>query len=110
MMTTAQAISANNLHSRIGLDSPYEEFKELGATLDDLFGRLEAAFQSQRHFVANASHELRTPLTAERALLQVTLADPDAGAETLRSTCEETADAWRRPGTPDRVTAHAGQQ
>jgi signal transduction histidine kinase len=89
MVTTARAISASNLYSRIGLDSPYEEFKELGATLDDLFGRLDAAFQSQRHFVANASHELRTPLTAERALLQVTLADPDASVETLRSTCEE---------------------
>jgi signal transduction histidine kinase len=89
MVTTARAISASNLHSRIGLDSPYEEFKELGATLDDLFGRLDAAFQSQRHFVANASHELRTPLTAERALLQVTLADPDASIATLRSTCEE---------------------
>lgn len=89
MMTAAQAISANNLHSRISLDSPYEEFKELGTTLDDLFGRLDAAFQSQRHFVANASHELRTPLTAERALLQVTLADPDASIATLRSTCQE---------------------
>jgi signal transduction histidine kinase len=89
MVTTARAISASNLHSRIALDSPYEEFKELGATLDDLFGRLDAAFQSQRHFVANASHELRTPLTAERALLQVTLADPDASIETLRATCHE---------------------
>lgn len=89
MTATARAISADNLHSRIGLDSPYQEFKELGATLDDLFGRLNAAFQSQRHFVANASHELRTPLTAERALLQVALADPAASADTLRSVCEE---------------------
>jgi signal transduction histidine kinase len=89
MMATARAISASNLDSRIGLDSPYEEFKELGATFDDLFQRLDAAFRSQRHFVANASHELRTPLTVERTLLQVTLADPDASVETLRSTCEE---------------------
>ncbi len=37
--------------------------------------------------MANASHELRTPLTAERTLLQVALADPDATVETLRSTC-----------------------
>jgi signal transduction histidine kinase len=54
-----------------------------------LFGRLEASFQAQRHFVANASHELRTPLAAGRTLLQVTLSDPDASAETLRSACEE---------------------
>lgn len=67
----------------------YEEFTELRETLDDLFARLEASFESQRHFVANASHELRTPLAAERTLLQVTLSDPDASVDTLRSTCEE---------------------
>jgi signal transduction histidine kinase len=89
IMTTARDISANDLHQRLGLDGPYDEFVELGATLDDLFGRLEAAFESQRHFVANASHELRTPLTVERALLQVALADPEATAATLRATCEE---------------------
>jgi signal transduction histidine kinase len=86
--TTAQAISANNLHARLNLNGPRDEITELGATLDQLFGRLEASFESQRHFVANASHELRTPLTAERTLLQVALADPEASAETLRSTCE----------------------
>jgi signal transduction histidine kinase len=86
---SARAISASNLHERLGLDSPYLEFTELGETLDGLFGRLEASFASQRHFVANASHELRTPLTAERTLLQVALADPDATAETLRATCRQ---------------------
>jgi signal transduction histidine kinase len=47
-------------------------------------GRLRAP-----HFVANASHELRTPLTAERTLLQLALADPDATAQTLRSACQQ---------------------
>ena len=86
---TAQDISATNLSRRLALGSRDDEFAELGATLDDLFGRLEASFESQRHFVANASHELRTPLTAERTLLQVALADPDASAGTLRAACEQ---------------------
>ena len=81
----ARHISASNLHERLDIEGP-EEFRELGETLDDLFGRLEASFESQRHFVANASHELRTPLTAEKTLLQVALADPDASAATLRAT------------------------
>jgi signal transduction histidine kinase len=86
---TARDISASNLSRRLDLGRRDDEFAELGETLDDLFARLEAAFESQRHFVANASHELRTPLTAERALLQVTLADPSASAATLRAACEQ---------------------
>jgi signal transduction histidine kinase len=86
---TARTISAGNLHERLALTGPEDEFKRLGDTLDDLLSRLEAAFEAQRRFVANASHELRTPLTLERTLLQVALADPHATAQSLRSTCEE---------------------
>lgn len=86
---TAQRISSASLHERLALEGPQDELKELGDTLDDLFGRLDAAFAAQRHFVANASHELRTPLTAERNLLQVALDDPQASAASWRATAEE---------------------
>ncbi|HEV2362274.1 MAG TPA: HAMP domain-containing sensor histidine kinase, partial [Acidimicrobiales bacterium] len=89
MTATAREISASNLHRRLAISGPDDELRELGATLDDLFSRLEASFDSQRRFVANASHELRSPLTAERALLQVALSDPEASAESLRAACEE---------------------
>jgi signal transduction histidine kinase len=89
IVAAARKISAGNLHERLNLDAPYDEFAELGQTLDELFGRLEASFQSQQHFVANASHELRTPLTVERTLLQVALADPNSTVENLRATCEQ---------------------
>jgi signal transduction histidine kinase len=85
----ARRISATNLHERLALRGPEDELKELGDTLDDLFERLDAAFDAQCHFVANASHELRTPLTAERTLLQVALDDPDTTMATWRSTAEE---------------------
>jgi len=89
MNAAAREISATNLHRRLGLDGPDDELSELGQTLDDLFGRLEASFEAQRHFVANASHELRTPLAGLQTLLEVALADPDPNTDTLRSVCQE---------------------
>jgi signal transduction histidine kinase len=87
--SAARVISASNLNERLRLAGSYDEFRELGDTLDGLFARLEAAFDSQRHFVANASHELRTPLAAERTVLQVALADPGASPESLRAACRQ---------------------
>jgi signal transduction histidine kinase len=89
MTTAARRISASSLHERLALHGPDDELKELADTLDSLFARLEAAFEAQRRFAANASHELRTPLTRERTLLQVTLADPDATAGTWRAVSRE---------------------
>jgi signal transduction histidine kinase len=89
MNAAAREISATDLHRRLGLDGPDDELGELGHTLDDLFGRLEASFEAQRHFVANASHELRTPLAGIQTLLEVALADPNPDTDTLRSVCQE---------------------
>jgi signal transduction histidine kinase len=86
--TAARELSATNLHERLALSGPNDELRELGDTFDELLARLEASFEAQRQFVANASHELRTPLTLERAILEVTLADPAAGAASLRAACE----------------------
>jgi signal transduction histidine kinase len=96
MTATARTISAGNLHERLALGGPHDEFKRLGDTFDDLLARLDAAFAAQRRFVANAAHELRTPLTLERTLLQVALADSNASAARLRATCEELLDSGRQ--------------
>jgi signal transduction histidine kinase len=95
MTASARTITAGNLHDRLALTGPEDEFKQLGDSFDELLARLEASFAAQRRFVANAAHELRTPLTLERTLLQVALADPNASAESLRATCEELLAAGR---------------
>jgi signal transduction histidine kinase len=84
----ARAISATSLNKRLSLRGPRDELRELGTTFDELLERLERSFEAQRQFVANASHELRTPLTLERAILEVTLADPAVSNGALRATCE----------------------
>jgi signal transduction histidine kinase len=45
--------------------------KDLADTFDAMLSRLDAAFDSQKSFVANASHELRTPLAITRAAVEV---------------------------------------
>ena len=85
----AHDISASNLHRRLALEGPDDELKRLGMTFDGLLARLEASFDAQRQFVANASHELRTPLTFERTLLELALSDPGATIDSYRHTCEQ---------------------
>jgi signal transduction histidine kinase len=96
---TARRVSGENLGERIGLKGPADELKELADTFDGMLGRLDGAFASQRHFVANASHELRTPLAIMRTEVDVSLADPDATVEDLRQmgdAVRETVDRCER--------------
>jgi signal transduction histidine kinase len=59
---TARTIGETDLSRRINSRSK-DELGELANTFDAMLARLQAAFERQRQFVADASHELRTPLT-----------------------------------------------
>ena len=93
---TARRISERNLDERISLEGPDDELRELAATFDALLDRLQAAFEAQRRFVANASHELRTPLAIIGAETDVTLRDPEAGVEEYRRMAGVVRDATDR--------------
>jgi signal transduction histidine kinase len=80
---TARRASEQHLGERLALTGPRDELKELADTFDDMLERLDAAFATQRRFVANASHELRTPLTVMRTAIDVTLAKPSPTARQL---------------------------
>ncbi|MBV8429920.1 MAG: HAMP domain-containing histidine kinase [Solirubrobacterales bacterium] len=74
---SARRASELELGERLALTGPDDELKELADTFDLMLERLEAAFASQKRFVANAAHELRTPLTAMRTAIEVTLSRPN---------------------------------
>jgi signal transduction histidine kinase len=84
-----RAISETTLDQRLALDGPRDELRQLADTIDGLLGRLEAAFDAQRRFVANASHELRTPLSAVRAVVELALSDPHPTVAGLRAAAHQ---------------------
>jgi signal transduction histidine kinase len=82
--TAARAASEHNLSARVAPTGPRDELRELAETFDDMLGRLQAAFEGQQRFIANASHELRTPLAVMRATVDVVLGNPDSTPGDLR--------------------------
>jgi two-component system OmpR family sensor kinase len=78
---------------RLPVPRARDEVSRLAVTLNDMLARLEAAFDHERRFVADASHELRTPLALLRAELELALRRPRSREEledALRSAAEET--------------------
>jgi len=56
-----------NLSQRIKIINPHDELGLLTQTFNQMLERLQAAFASQRRFLADASHELKTPITILRS-------------------------------------------
>ncbi|MBC3784971.1 HAMP domain-containing sensor histidine kinase [Spirosoma utsteinense] len=85
-------ITATNLDLRLDEGEQQDEIAQLSHRFNRMLDRLEAAFQAQRAFVANASHELRTPLTAITGQIQVALLaddDPDELRAVMRSVLDD---------------------
>jgi len=62
---------AEALHARrpdelqpLPVDAAPRELETVIRSINQLFGRLDEAFQREKHFAADAAHELRTPLAA----------------------------------------------
>ncbi|MYW74977.1 HAMP domain-containing protein [Pseudonocardia sp. SID8383] len=96
VVETTSRLSASSLDERVALAGARGEVAELAAAVDAMLDRLQAAFDAQSRFVANAGHELRTPLAVLRTEIDVTLQDPDADAEELRRMAGVVREAGRR--------------
>jgi two-component system, OmpR family, sensor kinase len=74
MTKTAESISAQNLAQRINMTETDSELGQLAVVLNQTFDRLQAAFERQVRFTADASHELRTPVAVILAQIELSLA------------------------------------
>lgn len=73
MTHAAESISAQNLAQRIDITETDDELGQLAVVLNQTFDRLQAAFERQVRFTADASHELRTPVAVILAQIELTL-------------------------------------
>ena len=73
MAASAAEWSEHDLERRLNLGPPRDELTALGATLDDLLGRIDAALRHEQRFSAEMAHELRTPLSGVRAEAELAL-------------------------------------
>lgn len=92
MRSRAAAVSGT-APGRLPVPRSRDEISRLATTLNEMLGRLEAAFEHERQFVANASHELRTPLAMLRTELELALRRPRSHDEleaAVRSAAQET--------------------
>jgi two-component system OmpR family sensor kinase len=92
MRRRAAAVTAER-PGRLPVPSSRDEVSRLAVTLNDMLARLQAAFEHERRFVADASHELRTPLALLQTELELALRRPRSREEleeALRSAADET--------------------
>jgi signal transduction histidine kinase len=92
MRRRAAAVTAST-PGRLPVPRGRDEVSRLAVTLNDMLARLEASFEHERRFLADASHELRTPLALLRTELELALRRPrsrDELEQALRSAGEET--------------------
>ncbi|HYC86332.1 MAG TPA: ATP-binding protein [Chryseosolibacter sp.] len=73
MINDIDNISETNLDLRLNEGNKKDELGKLSKRFNRMLDRLESAFISQKHFIANASHELKTPITALTGQIEVTL-------------------------------------
>jgi signal transduction histidine kinase len=92
MRQRAKQISLSRGGERLPLPAAHDEIRRLGETLNEMLARLEASFERERRFVADASHELRTPLAVVKAELEAALRtqSTDHRRESLVAALEET--------------------
>jgi heavy metal sensor kinase len=96
MSEQARWIGAENLEARLSVRPPDDELGHLASSFNGLLDRLNASFDRQKRFVADASHELRTPVAILCGETEVALAKEDRSQQEYRETLRILADESKR--------------
>lgn len=96
MARSARQIGAGSLDQQLPVVNPRDELGQLATTFNDLLARLNAAFEEQRRFMADASHELRNPLSVISTAAGVTLRKDHRAEEEYREALQMVAQQTRR--------------
>ncbi len=92
-----------SLIDRVSDPETGDEVSRLARTFNELLDRLEAAFETERRFIADASHELRTPLTAIRGNVDVLIRQAERTPESNEDRADALADIQRESARMSRL-------
>ncbi|HEY8280758.1 MAG TPA: ATP-binding protein [Bdellovibrionota bacterium] len=81
VIAKAEQLNPSNLSERLPERTTNDELHQLTVTLNGMLGRIERAFESHEHFIADASHQLKTPLAILRGELDVFRSKPRSQEE-----------------------------
>lgn len=91
----AKRIGHSNLNERIEVYNKEDELGQLSIILNNLFERLQKAFETQKQFLSDVAHELKTPLSILRAHWEGEINNPDLPDE-LKEKCVQDVETITR--------------
>jgi len=91
----AKRIGHSSLNERIEVYNKEDELGQLSIILNDLFERLQKAFEIQKQFLSDVAHELKTPLSILRAHWESEINNPDLPNE-LKERCVQDVETITR--------------
>jgi signal transduction histidine kinase len=110
MTADAADWSEHDVDRRFQLGPPNDELTQLGATLDDLLGRLAAGLRREQRLSAEISHELRTPLARIQAESDLALRRERTSAEYTSALTSISDNAQRMTEIIDTLMETARQE
>lgn len=79
--SAAQIGVSGNLKQRIELGDGKDELHQLADSFNEMFQRLDEAFEAERQFTSDVSHELRTPVSVIKAQCEISLEEARSAEE-----------------------------